>query len=283
MDFKHYKIRCSSLPDIIGSRKPKGKLTEVKAKPYLLDVFIAEQYNRKRSTFNKYMTKGNEEENNSISLYRKVHQTFTKKNEIKYANDFIDGTPDLVLNGKKKLVIDIKTCWDIWTYIKKTEISAGRRAVVEVPIDVFRRACGHISVNIGVEVLRRAGRDVRVQVRVSGCASRHAVVKVTVRIEVRRRGRTLVHVAIGVQVGAVHRAGVNAVDRLIDRAGRNIRVLIDVRVGRSRCGRVLVDVRRRPRLDVVVRVDRRTGRRIDVVVVVRRRAGAGRDVIVTVS
>lgn len=121
MDFKHYKIRCSSLPDIIGSRKPKGKLTEVKAKPYLLDVFIAEQYNRKRSTFNKYMTKGNEEENNSISLYRKVHQTFTKKNEIKYANDFIDGTPDLVLNGKKKLVIDIKTCWDIWTYIKKTE------------------------------------------------------------------------------------------------------------------------------------------------------------------
>jgi hypothetical protein len=67
------------------------------------------------------MTKGNEQENNSISLYRKVHQTFTKKNELKYANNFIEGTPDLVLNNKKKLVIDIKTCWDIWTYIKKTE------------------------------------------------------------------------------------------------------------------------------------------------------------------
>jgi len=120
MNFKHYKIRCSSLPKIVGA---KGQLTQ-SAESYLKDLYVKEVYGRQKTLSNKYLTKGNEQEDASISLYRKVNQIFTQKNELKYANDFIEGTPDLILESRKKIVIDIKTCWDIWTYIDKDRKTA---------------------------------------------------------------------------------------------------------------------------------------------------------------
>jgi hypothetical protein len=116
----HYKASCHTLPTIIGGAKG-GKLTET-AKATLRSIYIDIVYNRKKDITSKYLEKGIDKEDNSISLYRKNNQIFTAKNEIKYSNDFIQGTPDLVINTKKqKLVVDIKTCWDIWTYIGKTK------------------------------------------------------------------------------------------------------------------------------------------------------------------
>jgi hypothetical protein len=116
----HYKASCHTLPTIIGGAKGR-KLTET-AKAMLRSIYIDIVYNRKKDITSKYLDKGIDKEDNSISLYRKNNQIFTAKNELKYSNDFIQGTPDLVLNTKKlKLVVDIKTCWDIWTYIGKTK------------------------------------------------------------------------------------------------------------------------------------------------------------------
>ena len=146
---------------------------------------------------------------------------------------------------------------------------AGRGVLIDVGVDCRRGALVHVRVDVCRHAL--AGRDVRVQVCVVRRAGRHAIAEIAVRVEVRRRGRTLVQVAIGVQVGAVDRAGIGAVHRLIDGAGRNVGVEVVV----GRCGRVLIDVRSRTGLHIVVRVGRcrRAGRRIDVIVVVRRRAG----------
>jgi hypothetical protein len=143
MNFKHYKIRCSSLPKIVGA---KGKLTQA-AESYLRDLYIKEAYGREKTLVNKYMTKGNEQEDESISLYRKVNQIFTQKNELKYANDFIEGTPDLVLEGRKKIVIDIKTCWDIWTYVDKDRKTARK--------DYFWQLAGY-SMLTGIEKVQVA-------------------------------------------------------------------------------------------------------------------------------
>jgi hypothetical protein len=123
----HYKVSCHTLPKIIGGGK--GKLTDaVKAnlkdtgKAILRSIYIDVFYKRKKEITSKYLDKGIDDEDKSISLYRKNNQIFTAKNTIEYSNDFIKGTPDLVLNTKKlKLVVDIKTCWDIWTYIGKTK------------------------------------------------------------------------------------------------------------------------------------------------------------------
>lgn len=115
----HYKASCHTLPTIIGGAK--GKLTET-AKAMLRSIYIDFVYNRKKDITSKYLDKGIDKEDNSISLYRKNTQIFTAKNTLEYSNDFIKGTPDLVLNTKKlKLVVDIKTCWDIWSYIAKTK------------------------------------------------------------------------------------------------------------------------------------------------------------------
>src|SRR5690606_29721418 len=38
-------------------------------------------------------------------------------------NDFIKGTPDVILTDK---VVDIKTSWDIWTFLKVDETSANK-------------------------------------------------------------------------------------------------------------------------------------------------------------
>lgn len=141
--FKHYKFRCSSLPKIVGA---KGKLTQ-SAQSYLKDLYIKEVYGREKTLSNKYITKGNEKEDESISLYRKVNQIFTQKNEIKYANKFIEGTPDLILDGKKKMVIDIKTCWDIWTYVDKNRKTAKK--------DYFWQIAGY-SMLTGIEKVQIA-------------------------------------------------------------------------------------------------------------------------------
>ena len=48
--------------------------------------------------------------------------TFFKKNEENFKNDYISGTPDIILKDK---IIDIKSSWDIFTFhkAKKDEIN----------------------------------------------------------------------------------------------------------------------------------------------------------------
>lgn len=158
--------------------------------------------------------------------------------------------------------------------------------IILVHICANRAAVRHVRVHVGVDVLRGAGRDIGVQVRVIGRTCRTALVEIAVRVEVRRTRRTLIKVAIGVQIGAVNRAGRCAVNRLINGAGRNIGILVDVRCRAG--GRILIDVGQRPRLDIIIRVNIRrcrcAGRCRDVVIVVRVGAGCSRcgcvDVVV---
>ena len=143
MDFSHYKLRCSILPHIIG----KKALTET-AKGLLKDIYITEKYNRKKILNSKYLSKGNEKEDDSISLYRKVNQLFTKKNEEQFENKFLTGTPDLIITrGRSKSIIDIKTCWDIWTYVKKDIKTADK--------DYFWQLAGY-SMLTGIKKVRIA-------------------------------------------------------------------------------------------------------------------------------
>lgn len=152
--------------------------------------------------------------------------------------------------------------------------SADRRILVDVGAD--RAAIRYVRIDVRVHVLRCAGRDVCVQVRVVRRTCSTTLVKIPIGICGRRCA--VVEIPIGVEIGAVNRAGRGAVDRLINRAGRNIRILIDIccRAG----GRILIDVGQRPRLDIVIRVDvrrcRRAGRCRDIVIVVRVRAGSRR-------
>ncbi len=81
---------------------PKGAIS------YLEDVFRAEFDGRQRQIFNKYMTKGDLCEEDSLQLLSDIDGEFYEKNEKYYENDFVCGTPDNVQFDVK----DIKTNFD---------------------------------------------------------------------------------------------------------------------------------------------------------------------------
>jgi hypothetical protein len=79
------------------------------------EVWIAQKYGRYKDISNKYLEKGNECEEASISLFQEweQHKNLYTKNEQTLTNDWITGTPDLF---NKTEVIDIKSSWDIFTF-----------------------------------------------------------------------------------------------------------------------------------------------------------------------
>ena len=108
---------------IINQEETVRELEQVKdlphlsetVKSYLKDIWIAETFGREKDIMNKYMKKGLLAEEDSISLLTKVTGRFYVKNEEKYENEYVIGTPDIV---DADSIIDIKTSWDIWTFSK---------------------------------------------------------------------------------------------------------------------------------------------------------------------
>ena len=84
-------------------------------KAYLQEVFIREKYGRKKDVTSKYMEKGTLVEEDGITLLSLFNNTFYKKNEENFKNEYISGTPDIVLKDK---IIDIKSSWNIFTFHK---------------------------------------------------------------------------------------------------------------------------------------------------------------------
>lgn len=146
-----FKIRCSAIGSIMGncetitvkqledlaelqSKKDAGKITEKQtttlngliakrdAKPELpegaktyCEQWVKEQiYSRKKEFSSKYTEKGLTVEDEAINLAAdRFGWGMVSKNTKHYSNEFIEGTPDLVLAD---LVPDIKNSWDCFTF-----------------------------------------------------------------------------------------------------------------------------------------------------------------------
>jgi hypothetical protein len=93
--------------------RSKSEVLSETCKTYLQEVFIREKYGRKKDVSSKYMEKGTLVEEDSITLLSIFYNTFYKKNERNFQNEFISGTPDIILEEK---IIDIKSSWDIFTF-----------------------------------------------------------------------------------------------------------------------------------------------------------------------
>lgn len=111
--FTNYKFRPSQLTALMTKPRSKSELLSETAKSILDEIYIKEIYGRQKIIVSKYLEKGTNQENESISMYRKHFQIFAEKNETTFENPFLKGTPDIVLTNK---VVDVKTCWDIWTF-----------------------------------------------------------------------------------------------------------------------------------------------------------------------
>lgn len=115
-----FKIRCSAIGKIMTEPKTKAeKEAGILSKTCLAYVheWIKEQpefYGRRNSFSNKYTIKGNECEAESIEFASKFYWWENAvKNEQQFENDFLTGTPDVILQNS---VEDIKNSWSEKTF-----------------------------------------------------------------------------------------------------------------------------------------------------------------------
>lgn len=100
-----------TLGELLAKKTAKNELS-VTTKNYLDEIHKQVLFKRKSDLKNKYLDKGIQVEEQSLTLYSKVSNFPFYKNEYFFKNEFICGTPD---NCKGK-VRDIKSSWDYTTF-----------------------------------------------------------------------------------------------------------------------------------------------------------------------
>jgi hypothetical protein len=103
-----FKIRASACGQIMGV-KGLGKTGETYVKEWLK----SEIYGKKKQVISKFMTKGTLEEDRNIDFACNFLGFNAIKNEQYFENDFMCGTPDIILDNE---IIDIKSSWDCFTF-----------------------------------------------------------------------------------------------------------------------------------------------------------------------
>ena len=112
-------FRASQLGKLMTDARTKTGLSET-TKSALLEVYVQQKYNRYKEISNKYIEKGIAVENDAIDMWRRHRGEIVFKNEEMFTNDFIKGTPDLLIKDDSGAVInvpDIKSSWDIHTFM----------------------------------------------------------------------------------------------------------------------------------------------------------------------
>jgi hypothetical protein len=96
------------------SPKSKGEVLSQTAKTYLKELAIEEKFGIKKEFSSRYTDKGNIQEDTAIEMASKVLSLpFALKNTDYFENEFIKGTPDLILEDE---IVDIKCSWDGTTF-----------------------------------------------------------------------------------------------------------------------------------------------------------------------
>lgn len=112
-------FRCSSLGYLMTEPRSKSELLSETTKTHLIDVYVTEKYNRHTEIYGKQLDKGNDTEEDSITIISRITKQFFKKNEEHLKNAYIKGTPDLFTGEsirKAKTIHDSKSSWDIFTF-----------------------------------------------------------------------------------------------------------------------------------------------------------------------
>jgi hypothetical protein len=116
IDFEKVLFRCSSLGHLMTEPKKKGEVLSETAKTHIRDIYISLVFGRNTDISNKYLIKGVNVEDDSITLYSTCKRVYFEKNEDHYSNGFIKGTPDI--KAYEGMTADIKSRWDIYTFMR---------------------------------------------------------------------------------------------------------------------------------------------------------------------
>lgn len=125
-----YKFHPSGLSNLLTNSRKKDEVLSETAKSYLRELWIKEVWGRKKADMvgNKFTQKGIMCETDSINLIERVTRQTYFKNQNTFENEWIIGTPDVT----KPDLIDVKTSWDLFTFMAVTEEQARKDYYVQV-------------------------------------------------------------------------------------------------------------------------------------------------------
>jgi hypothetical protein len=108
------KIRCSAIGDIMTEPRLKSELLSKTAIKAGIEAYIIQVHKKHpKDLISDAIKKGLLVEEDAITVLSKLDKTIYAKNEERFSNPFIMGTPDIVTATE---VIDIKSSWDIFTF-----------------------------------------------------------------------------------------------------------------------------------------------------------------------
>lgn len=108
------KIRCSAIGKIMTSPRSKGEVLSQTTKSYIKELVLEHKYGIRKEINSRYLDKGNMVENESIELTERVLDLdLIVKNESYFENEFICGTPDIIMGDT---IIDVKSSWSAYTF-----------------------------------------------------------------------------------------------------------------------------------------------------------------------
>ena len=111
---KQFKIRCSQIGQIMTNPRSKTELLSKTTITYMDKYRKEELYGRREEITSKQMDKGIQMEAEAIELAARYYNWgMVFKNEKELHNDFMTGTPDVILSDT---VIDIKCPWSCFTF-----------------------------------------------------------------------------------------------------------------------------------------------------------------------
>lgn len=107
------KWHPSSLGKLMTTARSKSELLSETTKSYIRGIAKQDFYGYNVELNNKYIMKGNAQENDSIKLLNSVLFTQYTKNTERLQNDWLNGEADIVTD---EAIIDIKTSWSLETF-----------------------------------------------------------------------------------------------------------------------------------------------------------------------
>ena len=111
---KTFKLRASQAGKLMTNARSKTETISETAKTYIQEWIKEQIYGVNKEISNKYITKGNEMEDQAIdAAISWLNLDWNMKNEEYFNDDFFQGTPDLIYPD---FIIDIKNSWDCWTF-----------------------------------------------------------------------------------------------------------------------------------------------------------------------
>lgn len=113
MEKQIFKARCSSLGKIFTNPRSKSETISETTKTYLEEWMTEQLFGIKKEISSKYLEKGLQMEDTAIKEYSKLFKVDALKNEEWFENDFITGTPDIILDDR---IVDIKCSFSAFTF-----------------------------------------------------------------------------------------------------------------------------------------------------------------------